>query len=205
LTRIRKDQFEYFKELSDWVGRYPRKSSTLLVGIDGFGGTGKLAEQLSNSYAKCEIVHMDDFYLPAQQLNQNIHQNKYIGADFNWKRIRDQVLVPLSNNKEGYYQRYDWETGQLEEWHVLAVGGIVLFEGVYTTRSELETFYDAKIWVDCPRDTKLCRGLERDREETRERRENDWMISEDIYMREHRPKQRSDIILSGTQLLKLIR
>lgn len=151
------------------------------------------------SCSTCVIVHMDDFYLPSQQLIQNKPLNKSIGSDFDWERMRYQVLVPLSNNMEANYQRYDWETDQVKEWHIVPIGGIVLIEGVYTIRRELEAFYDIKIWVDCPRHTRLSRGLERDGEGARDRWENDWMVSEDIYVKEHNPEQRADIILSGTK------
>uniref|UniRef100_UPI00406CEA9B uridine kinase family protein n=1 Tax=Paenibacillus sp. FSL H8-0168 TaxID=2921378 RepID=UPI00406CEA9B len=65
------------------------------------------------------------------------------------------------------YQRYDWETDKLSEWHTVPAGGIVIIEGVYSIRKELEDKYDFKVWVDCPRKIRLSRGLERDGDCTR--------------------------------------
>lgn len=199
-----KGAFEYVNELIDWLERHPRKSSTLLIGIDGCGGSGKstLAKKIASFCPQSVIVHMDDFYLPSHQLLKVKPQNKPIGADYDWVRMREQVLVPLRNNEEGFYQRYDWNTDKLDDWHTVPVGGMVLVEGVYSTRNELKDYYDCMIWVQCPRETRLARGLERDGEGARDRWENDWMISEDVYMREQQPERRADIIISGTNYLK---
>lgn len=200
----KKCQVEFLDELTDWIARLSRRSSTLLIGIDGCGGSGKstLAKVIASNCTQCVIVHMDDFYLPSQQIIKEKPQNKPIGADYDWERMRDQVLVPLHNDREGLYQRYDWDNDQLEEWHTVPVGGVVIVEGVYSTRNELKNDYDLKIWVDCPRKTRLARGLERDGEAARERWENDWMISEDVYVKEQQPEKRADILIDGTKLLK---
>ncbi len=73
-----------------------------------------------------------------------------------------------SQEKEGYYQRYDWDTDSLTEWHIVPVGGIVIIEGKYSIRKELTDKYDFKIWGNCPREKRLSRGLDIDGEEARE-------------------------------------
>lgn len=111
---------------------------------------------------------MDDFYLPSSQIIKTHPENKPVGADFDWKRVLNQVLEAISQNKEGHYQRYDWENDDLAEWHTVPTGGIVIIEGVYSIRKELAKKYDFTICVDCPRELRLLRGLERDGEEARD-------------------------------------
>ncbi|MFD9627597.1 hypothetical protein [Peribacillus muralis] len=53
---------------------------------------------------------------------------------------------------------------------------------MYSTRKELARHYDFTIWVECPRDQRLERGLERDGEEARQMWEHNWMIQEDYYV-----------------------
>lgn len=36
--------------------------------------------------------------------------------DFDWKRLLDQVLQPIIIDRDGHYQKYDWETDRLSEW-----------------------------------------------------------------------------------------
>lgn len=112
---------------------------------------------------------------------------KPVGADVDWQRMRRQVLAPLSQDREGRYQRYDWDTDTLAEWHTVPVGGVVIVEGVYSIRDELAKQYDVTIWVDCPRETRLSRGLDRDGEGARDMWVNNWMVAEDIYMVKHLP------------------
>ena len=146
------------------------KQSTLLIGIDGCGGSGKstLARQLRADLQNVTIIHKDDFYLPSSRIMKTAPSEKPIGADYDWNRLLNEVLAPLSQDKADYYQRYDWDSDRLAEWHTVPVGGIVIIEGVYTLRQELADYFDLKVWVDCPRDKRLARGLERDGEGARD-------------------------------------
>ncbi|NWQ43248.1 AAA family ATPase [Bacillus sp. EB106-08-02-XG196] len=199
--KIKKGEFNNFVQLVRSINSIPKKQSTLLIGIDGCGGSGKstFANRLKNECSNVTVVHMDDFYLPSSQLIKTHPAKKNIGADIDWKRVLNQVLEPISQNKEGCYQRYDWETDDLAEWHTVPIGGIVIIEGVYSIRNELANKYDFTIWVECSREIRLSRGLERDGEEARDMWENNWMISEDIYVEEQKPYERADLIVNGTK------
>lgn len=190
-----------FQQLVDSIHKISKNQSTLLLGIDGCGGSGKstLAEKLKGKFANVTIVHMDDFYLPSNQIINTHPTKKPIGADFDWERLLNDVLKPISQEIEGRYQRYDWEKDDLAEWHVVPIGGIVIIEGVYSTRRELKNKYDFTIWVDCPRAIRLSRGIERDGNESRDIWENNWMISEDIYVEQHEPDKKADFIIHGIE------
>ncbi|KAB3536067.1 uridine kinase [Alkaliphilus pronyensis] len=187
-----------YSDLIFTVLNLPQKQKTLLIGIDGCGGAGKssLAKKLSEEYNQITIVHMDDFYLPSQLRNNGDPEDKEIGADFDWRRLKKQVLEPLVNDNAATYQKYDWSSDNLGEWVEVKVGGIVLVEGVYSTRKELAKLYDFKIWIDAPRELRLERGIERDGEEYRELWEK-WMIGEDMYVENHRPIDTADLVLNS--------
>lgn len=197
----KKDGHTDLEQLINSISLIPRKQKTLLIGIDGCGGSGKstLANQLKKECSDVTIVHMDDFYLPSSQLINSHPKEKAIGADFDWGRMLKDVIEPISRNKEGCYQRYDWEKDDLAEWHTVPVRGIVVIEGVYSLRNEVVDNYDYTIWVNCPRDVRLSRGLERDGEDARDTWENNWMISEDLYIKEHNPLGRADLVVNGTK------
>ncbi|WP_446715640.1 uridine kinase family protein [Bacillus sp. OTU530] len=190
-----------FSELLDTIEKLPKKQETILVGIDGCGGSGKstFANTLQTIKPAITIVHKDDFYFPSSQIIKGSPNSKPVGADFDWNRLLRQVIHPLSQNQDGYYQRYDWNVDELTEWHLVPIGGIVIIEGVYALRKELEHTYDFKIWVDCPREIRLTRGLERDGEEARDMWENNWMILEDIYVRQHKPHAKANLVINGTK------
>ena len=171
------------ENLCETLNSLSKKREILLIGIDGCGGAGKstLARAIKDNLSDVKIVQMDDFYYKDY---------------FDWQRLKRQVLEPLSKNLAAEYQRYDWEKQRLDEWHKIEAGGIVIVEGVYSTRKELTDFYDYNIWVECPREIRLARGLERDGEAAREKWEKEWMPAEDFYVMNDLPRERADLIIN---------
>ena len=186
-------------ELKRRVGAIDAGRRTLLVGIDGQGGSGKstLAKDLASLLPDATVVEFDDFYRPARERQRKTRGDE-IGGDFDWRRLRDQVLEPLAAGKTARYQRYDWGDDQLAEWHAISPGGVVLVEGNYTTRPELRTYYDLTIWVDAPADVRLGRGVDRDGEHARAKWLNEWMPEEARSIAAWQPADQVDIVVKGT-------
>ncbi|MCU1524261.1 MAG: hypothetical protein JWO18_1155 [Microbacteriaceae bacterium] len=164
----------------------PDGMTTTIIAIDGFGGAGKstLAAAIAERVT-ADIVHTDDF------------SSWDVPLDW-WPRLRDQVLIPLSRNQGARYQRYDWGTRALAEWIELAPGGLVLIEGVSSSRVAFRPFLSRSIWVDAPRETRLSRGLERDGVGAREQWRR-WMADEDAWASEESPADHADCTVSGTE------
>jgi len=177
-----------------------RRYRTLLVGIDGRGGSGKstLARQLETAAVDVTVVEFDDFYRPARKRKARaVSGVTEIGGNFDWRRLREQVLLPLSQDEPATYQRYDWLADELADWHVIPLGGIVVIEGNYSTRQELFDIYDYTAWIDAPHDVRLERGLLRGGEDTRNRWLTEWMPEEERYIRALHPAGRVDLVLDG--------
>lgn len=169
-----------------------------IVAIDGCGGAGKstLAEFIVSKYGDGQIIHMDDFYKPSNQRSQLEMSKKEPGADYDLKRLIQDVILPIIINMEAKYQRYDWVTDKLAEWHNVIPNGLIIIEGVYSISELLYTNYDIKIFVECNKELRLKRGLERDGENALDFWEQ-WMIGENKYLIEQNPRDRSDFIISG--------
>ncbi len=184
-----------------------RSRFTTLVAVDGEGGAGKtiLASALAGALeaiGRCvEIVHFDDFFLPSALRPSGQGVEKPIGGDFDWQRLRDEVLIPLRGERTASYARYDWNEDALAEIRKILSGAIVIVEGIYSSRKELAPLYDLRVWVDCPRHLRLSRGIARDGEASRAQWELDWMPSEDRYLNEHRPYETADMVVSGAASL----
>jgi uridine kinase len=176
------------------------RGRTVLVGIDGRGGSGKstLARELAGLLPGVVVVEFDDFYRRAHGRRLRAARgDDEVGGDFDWPRVRDEVLQPLADNEVARYQRYDWDSDELAEWQVISPGGIVIIEGSYSTRPELHGYYDVTIWVDAPHDVRLRRGLERDGEHARARWVEDWMPEEDRYIAAFQPADQVDVVING--------
>ena len=191
----------------------PKKQSTLIVGVDGCGASGKstFTRSLAQTGYNITCVEMDDFYLPSGSRPSNDIVLMTYGEQYDWKRLYEQVLQPLSKNHEGRYQRYDWNLDTLTEFHTVSVGGIVIVEGIYCTRRELSNLYNYRIWVQCPYDVRLARGVARDEvivaddkaierkeENPREMWEKIWMPQEQRYIRAEEPYKAANLIVDGS-------
>ncbi|WHY98135.1 uridine kinase family protein [Peribacillus simplex] len=177
-----------------------KKRSPYILAIDGRGGSGKstLASSIQAECPGSAVVHMDDFYLPSSDRVQLPPFQKQIGADYDWERVFNQILKPLTNRRDAKYQRYDWKTDTMAEWHDVPAEGLVIIEGTYSIRKELAGYHDFTIWVDCPRDQRLKRGIERDGEEARQMWEDNWMVYEDLYVGAQMPQERANLVVDGT-------
>lgn len=176
------------------------KHKTILIGIDGRGGAGKstLVNQLKDGLDNCQIIQMDDFYFPSDNRKRDDDFN------FDWKRLEEEVLIPLSSNRQAKYQRYDWKKDVLAEWHEIPIGGIVIIEGCYSIRKELIKYYDLTIWLDTSKDEAIERGIKRDIKNERpvdiERKINQWKNDfqplEDKYIIKQNPGNYADVVIN---------
>jgi uridine kinase len=166
----------------------PRERLTKIVAIDGLGGSGKseLAAQLAGALGDAAVVQTDDFARP------NVR-------GWDWERMRAQVLAPISRDEPGRYQRYDWKTDRLAEWHDVPVGGTLIVEGVSSLRDELGEYWDLAIWVTAAYELRLERGVQRDGEEMRSQWTDVWMPQEQEYFEAQRPDEKADVIVDGTR------
>jgi uridine kinase len=162
---------------------------TRLVAIDGWGGAGKtrLATELARRLLSASVVHTDDFAAPHQ-------------PGWDWQRFARDVLGPLLRDGSAQFQRYDWDGDHLAEWHTVPPGGTVIVEGISSSRRELGAVWDLIVWVECPRDLRLRRGIERDGEAMRWKWETVWMPEEEEYVRTQGPIGRADLVIDGSDL-----
>jgi uridine kinase len=188
-----------YKAFLEELRQMPRKQKTFIMAVDGGGGSGKsfFVRRLQAADPSIAVVHMDDFFLPANQ-RTGYHEPKTIAADFDWHRLEGQVLKPLAQNEPGYYQRYDWQQDRLAEYHTVPVCDLVVVEGIYTLLLDLRPYYDYAVWVECPYETRLARGLERDGEAARQVWVSDWMPAEERYLNAYQPHKCADLLVDGS-------
>ncbi|KAA3648770.1 MAG: uridine kinase [Chloroflexi bacterium] len=175
-------------------------NGTVLVGVDGGAGSGKstfahwVAEQISNSSTRVNVVHTDNFFLPSDERVTQLHPLAIV-EDIDWKRLRDQVIVPLRSSKEAKFQLFDWPEDSLKDWKSIQLGGVTIIDGIASTRSELSDFYDLRVWFSCPREVRNSRLLRRG--DTSNAAIENWMPSEDEYIATHAPDKKAHLIIDS--------
>lgn len=174
-----------FADLADGIRSRP--GAVRIVGIDGCGGAGKttFAARLTDALGDAApVIHTDDFAshdMPTEW----------------WPRMLQLVIEPLLRGEPASYRPYDWDARRFAD-HAITVEpqAVVLIEGVGATRAAWRDDLALRIWVDCPRDLRLQRGIDRDGEELRDFW-LDWMRAEDDYVAAEHPYEYADVIVDG--------
>lgn len=185
-------------EISDRVRVLSRLKQCILIGIDGCGGSGKstLAAELSESLEEAPIIHMDDFYKPSQE-RKKVTSKISIGWQFDWQRLETDVLQSFTTRGYAQYQRYDWKRHCLAESRTIQPYATIIIEGIYVLRPELLSYYDIRLWMECSKEIRLQRGIERDGEQARSQWEGDWMKEEEKYILACNPHLLAERIIDG--------
>ena len=181
------------------IDLWPRDGGPLLIAVDGLGGAGKstLTAQLSVALPGMSIVEVDDFYrpMPAEE-RARLGPRQGYERYFDWMRLADEAIEPLRRRRRARFRRYDWEMNSLGEWREVAPGGVVIVEGVYSTRPELRPLFGVTVYVDAPREQRVARTIARgyDNLDWLEH----WMAAEDWYVRHHCPADRANLVIDGS-------
>lgn len=156
-------------------------SRPLIVALDGRSGAGKstTARQLARALpASC--IEGDDFYAGGTGIVPG-PPHHLASICINWRRQRS-TLETLRLGRSASYPPFDWAafTGALARTPVtIAATPIILFEGVYTARPELQDLTDFRVLLTLPDHLRLTRL--RIREGGLSDWENQWLRAEDWY------------------------
>ena len=169
-----------------------------LLAIDGRCGSGKstlaawLAEQLP-----CNLVHMDDFYLPMDRRRPDWAEHP--GANMDFARLRQEVLAPLLAGSPAQYRAYVCRLGGMAEPRTLPAGGLTLVEGSYALHPDLEVPFACKVFVTCDPacQRRRLQAREGERFEDFARR---WIPLEEGYLTACAPEKTCDFVLDTTAM-----
>lgn len=127
-----------------------RPEFPVVVAVDGRSGVGKstLAADIVRDLG-ASVIHGDDFYRDMSEAERrNLSAVEGVDRFFDWERLRDEALVPLRQSRVASYRRFDWIAGQgLGEVIEVEPRDVVVVEGVYSARPELEHFVDVRVLV----------------------------------------------------------
>ena len=123
----------------------------LIVAIDGLAGAGKstLAKQLVAQMPNANCVNIDDFYRPIH-FDQVIKLGSYelIESFFDWRRLKDHLLIPAGKSLCSVYRKYDWDSDELSDKIEIPANDVLIVEGVFSLLPALRAFYQFKIYVN---------------------------------------------------------
>ena len=184
---------------------------TFIIGIDGLGGAGKstisaaLAELLSKESYNITLLHIDDFIHPKSvRYNDNYSQWEcYYNLQWRYDYLINEIVMPIKSgsdfNKD--IELYDKDNDTYFFLNaVIPIGSIVIIEGIFLQRQELNSIFDYMIYIDIPEETRLERVLDRDRyignkQQIKDKYNNRYFPAEHYYMENCIPHKNADYII----------
>lgn len=198
------------KKITDLIiSRYNRER-TLIVGIDGAGGAGKstisdtLEKELRSEGYNVAVFHIDDMIHPrAVRYNDDYPQwEQYYYLQWRYDYFMREVISPIREGRSlGPVELYDKENDSYKTvLSDIPAGSIVIVEGVFLLRSELEGAFDVTVYIDVSKEERLERVLKRDgyigdSEAILKKYNERYFPAEDHYFEECSPKEKADIII----------
>lgn len=192
---IRKEYLRILPLLSSVDSLLKSESAkNLTVAIDGRCASGKttLSSLLERIY-DCNVFHMDDFFLrPEQRSEQRLNTP---GENVDHERFLEEVLIPLNEEREVSYRKYDCHNLRICEAVSMKPKRLNIIEGVYSLHSSLSDYYNLKVFSDIDSGTQRARILKRNTPEMAEKFFSVWIPLEEEYFDKLLIRQKADIII----------
>jgi uridine kinase len=185
------------------------------VAIDGRSAAGKTiladelvapVERLGRPVIRASI---DGFHRPAAQRRRRgpLSPEGYYLDTIDYPAVRAALLDPLGPGGSRRYRTRVWDlAGDApydEPERVAPEDGVLLVDGVFLLRPELDGAWDLRVFVDVDPEHSLARGLARDARrfgspaDAAERYRLRYVPGEDLYLAADRPKERADLVVDN--------
>lgn len=189
-----KSVFKDHSIVTAYIDKLMKKEGTVIVGIDGYCGSGKttLAKLLGQHYG-CQVIAMDDFYLPPEMKTQE--RLSQLGGNVYYERVEREVFGGIDSQEGFSYQKYDCKSETLLEATVVAAQKLYIIEGSYSMHPKLYDYYDLKIFLEIAPDTQHARILKRNGEAVLKRFVEEWIPLENKYFHGLSIKDKCDLVL----------
>lgn len=186
----------------------------LRVGVDGVDGSGKtvfaaeLSESLRAAGRRVAQVSLDDWHRErALRHARGRHSPEGFWLDsYDYDRIRAEVLTPLAAGGSGRYRArgHDLASDEVLTGPLVGMprGGVLVVEGLFLQRAELEGCLDLVVWLDVPfaetaRRMAVRDGTSPDPEDPSMRR---YVEGQRRYFREREPWTRADLVVDNADV-----
>jgi len=187
----------------------------LRVAIDGVGASGKtvfadeLAAQIAALNRPVIRASVDGFHRPrAERIRQGPDSAQgYYQDSFNHEAIIENILAPLGPRGNSQYREavFDFRVDSPVDSPLLEApdDAILLFDGVFLMRPELNAHWDFRIFLDVDFEITTERATKRDAElfgsteAVRERYRNRYVPGQQLYLNTVNPLAKADIAFNN--------
>lgn len=142
-----------------------------LIGIAGGSGSGKttFAHKLQDqSLAPLSVLHMDSYYLPFDEIPQNLRRGERKAnfdhpSAFDWKLLQKHI-TDLKQGRAIQVPNYDFtKSSRLESTTTLEPQKVLLLEGIFALFDKfIRDSFNVKVYLHVEADIRFTRRLHRD-------------------------------------------
>lgn len=158
----------------------------MIIVIDGRSGSGKtelaaalLAVLPDGALSGAVILHLDDLYR-------------------GWGGLADASRALPTIVRDGRWQRWDWATSALAEWHAIDGSRPLVVEGSGALTRATRELADLAVWVEHPTALRKARALAREPDFVEHW--DAWAAQEDAHEQAEHPRSLADITLDGSDV-----
>lgn len=186
------------------------KKEILVIGIDGLGGAGKstisekICTELENRNLPTILLHIDDFIHTREIRYNSAYPEWQCYYHLQWRYdYFIEIINRLNNHADGNIEiaLYDKNNDNyINKIYDIKKKTIILVEGIFLQRKELQGIFDYMIYIDIPESVRMQRVLKRDTyignaQQIIEKYENRYFPAERNYCKQYHPEQTADFII----------
>lgn len=186
---------------ADLVDRCERALSepgqVVTVAIDGHAAAGKssIASRLAAIF-KGALVPGDDYSVMDEERRAELSPPQGVDIYYDWRRMRDEAIVPLLAARTAVYHPYDWDSNQLSRrTAMIGPAPLVVLKRLFVARPELMELIDIAVVVEADAVTRAER--QRKRADASPEWLARWDEAERHYLEVVRPPAGFDVRVSG--------
>ncbi len=189
----------------------------VIDGVDG-GGKSALADELSGvitGRGRTVIrASIDGFHRPREdryRRGADSAEGYYLDS-FDYATLVTALLAPLGPGGNGRFRRatFDYRSDLPVQapWETAPPDAVLLFDGVFLLRLELNAHWDLCVFVQAEFDEVIRRTSHRDHavfgspETARQRYEKRYLPGQRIYLQAARPLEAADVIVENTDVAR---
>lgn len=170
------------------------EKGSVRLAIEGGSASGKttLGAIIKERY-DCNLFHMDDFFLRMNQRTPERYAE--VGGNVDRERFLEEVLLPLSNNQEISYRRFDCSVMELLQPVTVTPKRLNVIEGAYSMHPQLSGYYNLSVFLDISPKLQKERIKKRNDKQMAEMFFEKWIPLENTYFEQTNIKTRCDIVI----------
>ncbi|MEF2609737.1 MAG: AAA family ATPase [Faecalicoccus sp.] len=188
---FRKEYVDYFEVFK--VALHALQEHRVLS-IDGPCASGKTTiGKLLSSFLECPCIHMDDYFLQANQ--RTAQRLEEPGGNIDYERFHQEINDAWNQNQPIHMRSYDCSSQRLRKEVILEESPILIIEGSYAHHPYLDDMQAFKIFMD------IDPSIEKERLQKRSPDKfvdfiEKWIPMEEKYFHAFSIKEKSDYVFS---------